>query len=90
MHEGNPYPHLTESHRQLLQEWFSGYMDARLLETVERTPAGGQDPVSPSDPGYPGAYPLPEVLDAIPDADLSDAEWLEQNRRINLLLRGMA
>ena len=81
--------------RQLLREWYSEYMDRRLLETLvnpgERivfTPESLESPeVRPSDPGYPGAYPLPDSPDAMsPTTELSDADWLEQNRRINHLL----
>ena len=86
MHEGNPYPGPEyRLARQLLQEWYSEYMNTRLLEILE-------EGLLPSDQGRPDHYPLPTDAEWSPEATpLSDAEWADQNRRINnLLYRGVA
>ena len=44
-----------------------------------------------ADPGYPGAHPLPPYAALEPETaapDVADTAWLEQNRRINALIRG--
>ena len=52
----------------------------------DRQHAAAELPVS--DPGYPGAIPLP-ALSPAPGDIISDAEWAAQNRNINnLLIRG--
>ena len=80
--------------QQMLNEWYAEYMDVirrETLRTLQEVVPEWQSPslsLPPSDPGYPGAYSLPEVLDAMsPGTELSDADWLEQNRRVNTLLR---
>ena len=83
---------LTDVRRELLQR-AEGQRRARGLPAELRDPPP-QRFLPPSDPGYPGAIPLPAPTDCAvspwqPVPFLSDAEWAAQNRKINdLLMRG--
>ena len=47
----------------------------------------GKVAVPPSDVGIPGTLPLPPI-EWMPGAPIGDAEWSQQNRKINDLLAG--
>ena len=76
---------LAEVKRDLLQQ-AEGLRRSRVLAGTTST--GREAALPPSDPGYPGAIPLAAPTWQ-PVPFLSDAEWADQNRKINdLLMRG--
>ena len=76
---------LAEVRRDLLQQ-AEGLRRSRVLAGTTST--GREAALPPSDPGYSGAIPLAAPTWQ-PVPFLSDAEWADQNRKINdLLMRG--